>query len=133
MSLARVLVVVGLAVGGYLLYTKYVAQNGLKTPGLSTLPSDVSQMSGIDAAQLANNVTQISNLGLDASKGVGSVVLSAIGNAGVSDAAIREFVNTHDYGAFTRDVLNQNAKQAAQAQPVFTSRDAAAAWARSHS
>lgn len=121
MSLARVLIVIGLAIGGYLLYTKFAANKSAPT----VQPQPMTQEQ--------SNAIQISNLGLDSTTGIGSVVLSAIGNAGVSDAAIKEFVNTHDYGAFTRDVLNTNAKQAAQAQPVFTSRAAATAWAKSHS
>ena len=118
MSLAKGLIIVGLGIGVYFLYTKFVSQ--IKTP---TVPKTQEQL----------NAIQVSGLGLDPSTGVGSVVISALGGASADNATLQEFVDTHDYGAFTRAVLNENIKQQNQAQPVFTSREQAAAWGKSHS
>lgn len=112
MSLGKALIVVGLGIAGYLLYTKFATQK-------QSLPQTQEQA----------NATQVSNLGLDPVKGVESVVVSALGGASVPDYVVKDFVNTHNYGAFTKYAISQNQTTIV---PQFRSRAEADAYHATH-
>lgn len=96
------------------------AHNAVINAQIADLQSKLSQIEVGSQALLAD---YLPTLGLSANTGLGSVVSSAIGlGGGITGQDIHDFINTHDYGVFTkaamRDATASNPINPVTGQPI---------------
>lgn len=83
------------------------------TDAKNTLQQLQSKSQGLDNATSGLGPV-LSSIGLSSDTGIGSIISGAlgdaagIGGAGISAGELQEFVNTHDFGVFTRAAIRDN-------------------------